>query len=92
MDHSPIGIDVRQALAHAADSNLTADKPATSGYVLPVLQVATWAVCQPEPSRTHSSRSRRPRRFWRAIRTGYRASTGTSCIWLTIRPEAVSAL
>ena len=47
IDHSPIGIDVRQALADAADANLTADKLDTSGYVLATLQVATWAVCQP---------------------------------------------
>ena len=47
IDHSPIGIEVRQALATAADSNLTTDKLDTSGYVLATLQVATWAVCQP---------------------------------------------
>ncbi len=47
IDHSPVGIDVRQALANAADANLQAEKLDTSGYVLATLEVAVWAVCQP---------------------------------------------
>ena len=47
IEHSDVGIDVRQALANAADPNLPAGKLDTSGYVLATLQVATWAVCQP---------------------------------------------
>ncbi len=47
IDHSPVGIDVRQALANAAEANLPAEKLDTSGYVLATLQVATWAMCRP---------------------------------------------
>ena len=47
IDHSPIGVDVRQVLADAAVATLPADRLDTSGYVLATLQVAVWAVCQP---------------------------------------------
>lgn len=47
IEHSPIGVDVRQALADAALPLLPAAKLDTSGYVLSTLQVAVWAICQP---------------------------------------------
>ena len=47
IEHGHVGVDVRQALAAAADATLPAERLDTSGYVLATLQVAVWAVCQP---------------------------------------------
>lgn len=47
IEHGHVGIDVRQALAAAADATLPAERLDTSGYVLATLKVAVWAVCQP---------------------------------------------
>jgi len=47
IEHSHLGVDVRQTLAHASVANLPAEDLDTSGYVLATLAVAVWAVCQP---------------------------------------------
>ena len=47
IDHSPIGVEVRLALAKGAEANLPAERLDTSGHVLATLHVATWAVCRP---------------------------------------------
>ncbi len=46
IEHSPIGVDVRQSLAGACLGNRPSD---TSGYVLATLELAVWAVCQRRP-------------------------------------------